>query len=556
MLVHVQLDGSERVVALTELEELIRTGAVGPETPVRAEALTGDRWVPAGQLELYKGLHASPEALLRRAWRNAPMPWFTVILVGLQLRIFFWVRGTPIEEGLVDRWARYTPAIIERDELERLLTYGFFHSSVGHVAMNMVFIAYIGAALEGVVGTVNLAALFFTSVFWGGVLSGLLSPGSPAIGASAGDFGYLAAAAVFGLRWFELLPPRARPRFGFVILFYLLFALLNGALSDEPIDNWAHFGGLVAGGLFMALLRPDVGPQWRARNRRISFTALLLMVVGFIGMARLPIPLVPVEEDGLVGSRPAWWSTGWAATGEGGWASPVGGGIIVVRTTRGEDPTTPEAAVRELLADYREIDPWAALQDEGATTRDGVDGRALRLGYQANGRVRQVRAEVFARGRYVHRVVLDVPVDEARVSRLGNRLFARVTLPVPEDVAAAREAGDDWRGRLRRAEGEADFGDPAAARALIEAARRDAPREPAPAQALLELLEAYPAPDLPAVVEELLVAFPDDRGVRAAAVRALVSAGDREGALERLEAGLAAAPGDRKLTKLRRELFE
>lgn len=556
MLVHVQLDGSERVVPLTELEELIRTGVVGPDTPVRAEALTQDRWLPAGNLDLFKGLQNSPEALLRRAWANPPMPWFTVLLVGVQMRIFLWVRGTPVEEGLLDRLARYTPAIIEREELERLVTYGFFHSSFGHVAMNLLFIAYLGVALEGVLGTFNLAVLFFASVFWGGVLSGLLSPNNPAIGASAGDFGYLAAAAVFGLRWFELLPKRARPRFGFVILLYLLFVLINGVTSDAPIDNWAHLGGLLAGGIHMALYKPDVSPAWRAHNRRTSFTAILLMGVGLVAMARLPVPLTPIETDGLVASRPVWWDSGWAPTGESAWRSPVGGSLVVARTTRQDAPTTPQDAVRALLEDYRAIDPYAALQDERPVERDGVAGRQIRIGYTAQAIVRRVDAQLFVRGRYVHRVILDAPVDERRVLTVGKRLFGRVTLPVPAAVAEAREAGDSWRARLRRAEAEADIGDPAAARALVDAARAEAPLEPAPAEALLDLLGAYPSADLPALVDELLAAFPDDRAVRAAAVRALLATGDRATALQRLDDGLTAAPGDRKLLKLRRELFE
>ena len=556
MLVHVQLDGSERVVALTDLEEQIRAGTLGPETPVRADALTGGRWMPVGELELYKGLLSSPEAAMRRAWADPRIPWFTVVLVGVQLRIFLWTAWSRVEGPLVERWARSTPAILERDEYARLVTYGFFHGGLAHVAMNMIFIALIGAALERVVGSLSLAVLFFSSVFWGGVISGLLSPNAQAIGASAGDFGYLAAATVFGLRWFELLPPRARPRFGVAILVYLIYALLNGVLSNENIDNWGHVGGLVAGGLHMALLRPNVGEVWKARNLRVSFTMVLLAFAGLVGMARLPIPLVPITEDGLSASRPVWWTTGWAPTGESGWASPVGGGVLVARTTRSDAPVSTAASVSALLADYREVDPYAALLADVPLERDGVAGREVTLGYAHNGATRQVRAAVFTRGRYVHRVVLDAPVEDARVTRMAPRLFGEVRLPLPEDIAEARTAGDSWRGRLMQAEAEADFGNPDAARRLIEAARQEAPGEPAPAEALLDLAATYPREGIAATADDLLAVFPDDRGVRVAAANALAAAGDLPGALRRLDEGLARAPGDRKLTRARRALLE
>lgn len=542
-------------MALTDLEEAVRAGAIGPETPVRAPVLTDDRWRPVGELALYQGLQSSPEALLRRALATPRLPWFTVILVGIQLRVFLWMHGTPPNEGLLERFAKYTPAILERYELWRLVSYGFLHGSVGHVAMNMMFVAYIGAALERVVGSLNLAVLFFGSVFWGGVLSAMLSPASPSIGASAGDFGYLAAAAVFGLRWLELLPRRERPSFGFAILLYLLYGLLNGVLSSEPVDNWAHLGGLLFGGLFMVALRPHVGEVWRARNRGTSLLATALIGVGLVGMARLPLPLVPVEQDGLVASRPVWWTVGWAPTGESAWASPVGGALLVARTTRGQDPRGAAEAVGALLADYREVDPSAALMEEAPTAIDGVEARRVRVGYTDEGVLREVEAIVATRGRYVHRVVVDTPIGEARAARMAERVLAGVRLPTPAAVERAREAGEGWRGRLERARGEADVGAVDEARRLVDAALTEAPGEPAAAQALLELLAAYPSAEVATRADELLARFPADRDVRGAAVRALLAAGDREGARRRLDDGLAAAPGDRKLARLREELF-
>lgn len=534
---------------------MVRDGTIGPETPVRADTLTGDRWIPANELELYKGLRDSPGVLVRQALTSPAIPWFTALLVGVELRIFAWSQGTSVQERLWDHFTKYTPAIIEGDEYWRLFSYGFLHGDLGHIAMNMLFIAYLGIALEGVIGSVSLAVLFASSVFWGGVLSALLMPGSHSVGASAGDFGFLAAAAVFGLRYADLLPARARPRFGVVILVYMLYQLVMG-LTAERVDNWGHVGGLLAGGAHMALLRPNVGALWRARNLRISFIVALLTGVGVLAMARLPIPLVPVEEDGLVASRPVWWATGWAATGDRAWVSPVDGGQLVVRTVHHETPISVASATESLLDAYREVDAAIVTRNDTVVERDGVSGRHLRLAYEAEGSTRRVDALVYTRGRYEHRVVFDVPERSGRVARLWVRLFDDVVLPLPEEVAQAEAATGGWRGMLKRAEGAADIGNVTVARAEIDAARRAAPGETAPVEALLALAAAYPDEAVPALAEEALTTFPEDGRILEAAVRALVAAGHPDDALRRLDARGAAAPGDRRVARLRRELFE
>lgn len=553
MLLHVQLDGSERITALSEFEEMVRDGTIGPETPVRAELLTKDRWIPAADLLLYQGLRASPEVLVRQALASPAVPWFTAVLVGIELRIFAWTQYTPVQGHLWDSFTKYTPSIIEGDEYWRLVTYGLLHGDLAHITMNMLFIAYIGIALEGVLGAVTLGVLFVSSVFWGGVLSALLMPGSPSVGASAGDFGLLAAAAVFGLRYSDLLPARARPRFGAAMLVYLLYLLASG-LTAERVDNWGHIGGLLAGGAQMAFLRPNVGNVWKARNRKISFIVVLLGGVGLVAMARLPIPLVPIEEDGLRASRPVWWTIGWAATGDRAWVSPIDGGRIVARTLHHERPVSLAAAADGLVDAYREVDPQAVVRDAADVERDGVPGRHLRIAYEVEGLAHRVDAEVYTRGRYEHRILLDVPERRGRVARLWVRLDPGLGLPLPEAVVEAQRATGGWRGLLDQAEGAADIGDVPTARAQIDAARRVAPEEPAPVQALLELVTLYPDASTRALTEDALATFPDDGRILEAAVRALVAAGEPDLALRRLEDRILAAPGDRRAARLREEL--
>jgi hypothetical protein len=338
------------------------------------------------------------------------------------------------------------------------------------------------------------------------------------------------------------------------MLVYLFYALISSLMGGKNIANEAHIGGLLAGGIHMTLLRPNVGASWRARNRRISFVAVLMMLTGTIGFARLPIPLVPVEEDGLVAGRPPWWTVGWSATGDRAWASPVEGGLLVVRTTHADEPQSVQAASDAVLATYRALDPLAVVRDTGDVTKDGVPGRRIRIAYEHEGINRRVDAEVFTRGRYTHEVLLDVPGGSGRVAHLWSRIFDGVHLPVPKEVAEARAVAGGWRGLLRQAEGDTDIGDAAAAREKIAAARAEAPQEPAPMTAALQLEAEYPSAGAGPLADEALAAFPDDRKILAAAAHALVAAGRADDARARVAARLADSPGDRRLTALLEEL--
>jgi membrane associated rhomboid family serine protease len=550
VLIHVQLDAAERRVRLSEFEDLVRSGRIGPETPVREDG--SEIWTVARMLAAFRDVHEAPESALRRAWVNAGMPWFTVILVGLLVRVHLWLLGPRFVE-LKETLVRSTPAVIEQGQLWRLFTYGFLHADLGHIAFNLLLIAYVGASLERVLGAFCVATLFVVSVFWGGLASSFWDPTVTAIGASAADFGYLGAGAVFGLRWLEVLPERARPRFGAVLLFYVAYSLYGGLTADGDVDNAAHIGGLVAGAVLTFFLRPNVAGdgaarRWRSQNRVVHLIAWGTILAACAALWLAPPRMEPAVEDGLVASRPELWKIGFGAGGDPGWKSEVTSATLVVDTTRAEGGTL-DTAIASFTEDFTRHDPAAAFE-RVPSRRDEIDGVALTGRYTYNGQLRLVNAEIYVRGSYLHRVVLDVPEGLRGHETLRASVFSSIALPVPEDVATARAAPASWHANVERAEAELSIGDRAAARALLEAARAEAPQEPAPMLALLEL----PGEDVPARVEQALAAFPQDRKVRVACIRALYAAGHVEDARALLARSLTEAPGDRRYEKVAREI--
>ncbi len=514
MLVSVQLDGKERALTLAEFEESVRAGTIGPHTPVRTSGAEG--WVEAGTLPHWSTLADSPEARFRRAWDHPRIPWMTALICGVALRIWAWTDGTPAAIPLTDLGTRWTPAILEQGEGWRLLTYGFLHANFGHVANNVLMLAYTGAALESIVGGWSVLALFLVSCLGGGLLSGWLAPEVHALGASGGDFGFLAATVVLGARYRDVIPVQARSRFGGFIFALTAWALVNGFLA-EGVDNWAHLGGLLSGAAFTALLRPasdTAGARW---NRRVAVGA----AVGTVGVSMALalagpwlIPYVPLAEDGVVTERPAWWEPGWSRNRDTGWTSPTRSGALSVRTVRDPDFLTADIALDELVGSYRAID--ASVEVVSASVRvDGVEGRRVTL----EGAGWRSEALLLVRGRYVHTVAVDLPAGRFGTV-LVDRVLGSVHLRDPDAMKEAVDRGDSPRGRIARAQVLADLGRDDAA--LAELVGTDVATE----IARLTILADARRPELSDAVERALARYPTDRRVVIAAVRAWTTVGD------------------------------
>ncbi|NCY15819.1 MAG: rhomboid family intramembrane serine protease [Actinobacteria bacterium] len=81
-------------------------------------------------------------------------------------------------------------------EWYRIITGGFLHAGLLHLAMNMLLLYVIGSQLESLLGRVRYLALYLACLVAGsfGVL--LVSPTTPTVGASGAVFGLMGAAVI------------------------------------------------------------------------------------------------------------------------------------------------------------------------------------------------------------------------------------------------------------------------------------------------------------------------------------------------------------------------
>jgi membrane associated rhomboid family serine protease len=123
----------------------------------------------------------------------------------------------------------------------RLVTSGFLHYGLLHIAMNMYVLWWLGRELEPSLGHVRFAAIYFASMLCGSFGALLVTPDSLTAGASGAIFGLFGAAFMIGrARGIDVMANGIGP----LIAFNLIFTFLVGGISIG-----GHIGGLIGGGI-------------------------------------------------------------------------------------------------------------------------------------------------------------------------------------------------------------------------------------------------------------------------------------------------------------------
>jgi membrane associated rhomboid family serine protease len=208
-------------------------------------------------------------------------PIVTYVLIGMSVAGYLLQQADPM---ISSRYA-ISAFGIEAGYLEEIVTAGFLHVGIVHIAFNMLILFQLGSVLEERLGRFRFIGLY-TAALLGGSIGELLigDPRIPALGASGAVFGLMAATFVL---------PR-RSRFGIeasvggllVINLVITFAIPGIAIGG-------HLGGLVIGGL-VGLVYRLLGES-ADRTRIVASTAFALSVA--VGLAALATPIAQWAID-------------------------------------------------------------------------------------------------------------------------------------------------------------------------------------------------------------------------------------------------------------------
>ncbi len=214
-----------------------------------------------------------------------------------------------------DYWGHFSTAkgFIPGLEVWRFVTFQFLHANFLHLAFNMIGLWFVGGLVEQYLGSKRYAAFYLTCGIFGAVLYLLLNltgnlfpnakiPGllfddthTPLVGASAGIFGVLMAAA--------FIAPKARVAILGIIpmrmahAVYLFTAISAASLifgRSNAGGEAAHMGGAIAGFFFIRrahLLRDFFDIFGDSRGKRGAPSKVVRLRAALLG------PAVPDEAE-------------------------------------------------------------------------------------------------------------------------------------------------------------------------------------------------------------------------------------------------------------------
>ena len=147
----------------------------------------------------------------------------------------------------------------------QLLSYGFVHLGLLHLALNMYALWLFGTPLEHALGTRRFLILYLGCVVGAALLHLLVQqlmmvqgvPAAPVIGASGGTFGVLMAFAYLypDSRLYLLFPPMPVKAKWFVVGYGVIELLFGVTGTANGIAHFAHLGGMLFGYLLLRYWR-------------------------------------------------------------------------------------------------------------------------------------------------------------------------------------------------------------------------------------------------------------------------------------------------------------
>lgn len=248
---------------------------------------TGHDFASRRQFNRARGAYASYQA------------WVTWAIVAINVAVFvadgalgggsgFSLAGSA-GGPLLEAGAVYGPAVAA-GEWWRLITAAFLQLNILHIGFNMYALWLFGPIVEQMYGHVEYAVIYLLCALGGNVLTILLAPNVPAVGASGAIFGLFGLAFIVSRRRHLLLGPQARAMLSQVGTLLVLNLVITFTI---PSISWTgHVGGLVVGGAIALLLAPTnvptLGGMWRAPDGSM--------------LARRTSPLLRVSAYLLVGA--------------------------------------------------------------------------------------------------------------------------------------------------------------------------------------------------------------------------------------------------------------
>lgn len=183
---------------------------------------------------------------------------FLIALIAINVVVSF--KG--FEDTYFFRKYQFHIGRIRAGEQVRMVTSGFLHADIAHLAFNMLTLYFFAPVVSGALGNYSFLLIYFASLIFGSLLTLLIHKNDynySAIGASGAVTGIIYSAILLdpSLQIFLFFIPIPIPAYLFGIG-YLLYSIYGMKAKNDNIGHTAHFGGAIGGYLFSIVLHPHI----------------------------------------------------------------------------------------------------------------------------------------------------------------------------------------------------------------------------------------------------------------------------------------------------------
>ncbi len=215
----------------------------------------------------------------RELFRFIIEPKFTITVIVINIAVFF-ISFYILNEQTVNSLVNY-PSDLLNHRFYTLITAGFLHANLSHLAGNMLGIFIFGRIVERRFGPARTALVYFGALILSGLFESLINlfisgNNIGGLGASGALMGLVSTAILIDPFYitYELLVPVPVMVVGWIAIYGDISGVLNPV--QDGIGHFAHIGGFFSIGLLMFL----IGADDRSKLKKGLMINILSLAVG------------------------------------------------------------------------------------------------------------------------------------------------------------------------------------------------------------------------------------------------------------------------------------
>jgi len=281
---NVHLNGSKRmdVVSLYEDKDILDNELLNKKFPDISNKITYNEEGVELFVKITNDINKKNKVDAERADEvfRKKIPIITYILIGINILVFILQFLFNMNDDLINKYALYGPYVRDFNEYYRLISSGFLHADIFHIAFNMYALYVLGSQLESYLGKCKYTIIYFFSLILGSLMSITFSgTSSYSIGASGAIFGIMGSLVAFGYYYRVYLGEALKNQIIPLIIMNLVISVMI-----PGIDVFAHLGGLIAGFLITMALGVKYKGNKIERINGIIMTIIFTAFMIYMGL--------------------------------------------------------------------------------------------------------------------------------------------------------------------------------------------------------------------------------------------------------------------------------